>query len=239
MSKAYNGTEVLRRTSVEIDSGEFIAFVGPSGCGKTSLLRMIADLESPDSGEITIGNAKTSTVRRSRKIGYISQSPATIPWKSAIEDVSFTQSLTGSSKFSPKELLVDFGLQDHLDKLPHQLSGGMLQRVNLASAIAHDPELLLMDEPFSALDEIKREEMGAWLNRTIDGLNKTIVFVTHSVDEAVMLADRVFVFSKAPGELIADIAINHEQPRTSQFRYHPKFSELTRQIRRILHGDTP
>src|SRR5690606_14660218 len=150
--------EALTGIDLEVKEGEFVAFIGPSGCGKTTLLRCVADLERVTSGEILIGGEPPRQMRKARKLGLISQRPAVLPWKRAIDDVRFTQKVAGRTGFSAAEMLADFGLAGHERKRPHELSGGMLQRVNAASAIAHNPELLMMDEPFSALDEMKREE---------------------------------------------------------------------------------
>ncbi|WP_137919865.1 ABC transporter ATP-binding protein [Hydrogenophaga sp. 2FB] len=236
VSRRFGATVALEAVNLDIAAGQFIALVGPSGCGKTTLLRMVADLDQPTGGSVLIGSLPPATVRRARKLGLVSQRPAVLPWKRAIDDVEFTQQVTGRAGLPARGLLRDFGLAGHEEKMPHHLSGGMLQRVNFASAIAHDPEVLLMDEPFSALDEMKREELGLWLGSELATRPKTVLFVTHHVDEAVLLADRVIVFSPAPGRILADIAVPSPRPRTAAFRTDPQFVELTDRIRGLLFG---
>ncbi len=236
VTRRFGATLALDAVNLDIAAGQFIALVGPSGCGKTTLLRMVADLDQPSGGQVLIGGLPPSTVRRQRKLGLVSQRPAVLPWKRAIDDVEFTRKVTGRAGLPARDLLRDFGLAGHEDKLPHHLSGGMLQRVNFASAIAHDPEVLLMDEPFSALDEMKREELGLWLGAELATRPKTVLFVTHHVDEAVLLADRVIVFSPAPGRILADIEVPTARPRTAAFRTDPAFVEVTDRIRGLLFG---
>ncbi len=232
--KRFGQTLALSPVDLDIEPGQFIALVGPSGCGKTTLLRMVADLESPSEGKVTIDGEPPAKARRARRLGLVSQRPAVLPWKRAIDDVRFTADVTGSNTLSPEGLLRDFGLAGHEHKWPQQLSGGMVQRVNFASAIAHDPQVLLMDEPFSALDEMKREELGLWLGTELGKRPKTVLFVTHHVDEAVLLADRVIVFSPAPGRILADIAVDAPRPRLADFRSDPRFVEITARIRGLL-----
>jgi len=191
VSRRFGATLALERMDLEVAAGEFVALVGPSGCGKTTLLRIVADLESPSTGEVRIGPDPAGTARQKRLLGLVSQRPAVLPWKRAVDDVLFTQRIARRAGFPAAELLREFGLAGHEDKRPHHLSGGMLQRVNIASALAHDPPVLLMDEPFSALDEMKREELGEWLGHELIRRPKTVLFVTHHIDEAVLLADRV------------------------------------------------
>jgi NitT/TauT family transport system ATP-binding protein len=150
--------------------------------------------------------------------------------------VRFTQRVARRVGFPARELLGEFGLAGHEDKRPHELSGGMVQRVNVASAIAHDPAVLLMDEPFSALDEMKREELGEWFGRTLEARPKTVLFVTHHIDEAVMLADRVLVFSSAPGRVLETVTVPAPRPRGTEFRRDARFVETAAHIRSLLFG---
>ncbi len=236
LTRRYGATLALDTVNLDIEAGQFIALLGPSGCGKTTLLRVVADLDQPSTGTVQIGGLPPAVARRQRQLGLVSQRPAVLPWNRAIDDVQFTQRVTGREGLPARQLLRDFGLAGHEHKAPHQLSGGMLQRVNFASAIAHDPEVLLMDEPFSALDEMKREELGLWLGTELANRPKTVLFVTHHVDKAVLLADRVIVFSPAPGRIIADIPINEPRPRTAAFRTTEAFVRATDQIRHLLFG---
>jgi NitT/TauT family transport system ATP-binding protein len=224
----------LDTVDLEIAAGEFVALVGPSGCGKTTLLRIVADLVAPTTGEVRIGDAPPAQARRSRLLGFVSQRPAVLPWKRAVDDVAFTQQITGRKGFSPADLLRDFGLSGHEQKRPGQLSGGMVQRVNIASAIAHDPEVLLMDEPFAALDEMKREEIGDWFASELQVRPKTVLFVTHHIDEAVILADRIVVFSPAPGRILEVVPVPTPRPRGTEFRQDRAFVETAAHIRSLL-----
>jgi NitT/TauT family transport system ATP-binding protein len=234
ISRRFGDTVALAPTDLEIAAGEFVAFVGPSGCGKTTLLRIVADLQSPSTGTVMIGNDTAAAARRKRMLGLVSQRPAVMPWKQAINDVRFTQSIARRVGFPAETLLAEFGLGGHEHKRPSELSGGMLQRVNIASAIAHDPDVLLMDEPFSALDEMKREELGAWFDRELSRRPKTVLFVTHHIDEAVLLADRLVVFSPAPGRVLEVVDVPVPRPRDASFRHDPRFVEIAAHVRGLL-----
>jgi NitT/TauT family transport system ATP-binding protein len=234
VSRRFGQLTAIEDANLEIADGEFVAFIGPSGCGKTTLLRMVADLERVTTGEIWLGGLSPSQARKDRLLGLVSQRPAVLPWKSAIEDIRFTQSITRKAGYDAQGLLNDFGLSGHERKVPRQLSGGMLQRVNIASAIAHKPEILLMDEPFSALDEMKREELGLWFARELVKLPKTVLFVTHHIDEAVMLADRIVVFSPTPGRITREIKVDAPRPRGPDFRRSTVFVDTASQARELL-----
>ena len=234
LSKRFGDLEVLREIDVAVERGEFIALVGPSGCGKTTLLRIVADLVAPSSGEVRIGDDSAAEARRKRLLGLVSQRPAVLPWKRAIDDVRFTQKIAGRIGFDPAMVLREFGLEGHETKRARQLSGGMLQRVNIASAMAHDPSVLLMDEPFAALDEMKREEIGEWFDRELSTRAKTVLFVTHHIDEAVMLADRLLVFSPAPGRVLEIVSVPVPRPRDPSFRQDPRFVAIAGHVRGLL-----
>ncbi len=234
VSRQFGDTWALTPTDLEIAAGEFIALVGPSGCGKTTLLRIVADLVAPSSGEVRIGNDTAAAARRKRLLGLVSQRPAVLPWKRAIDDVRFTQKIAGRVGFDPAEVLREFGLEGHEGKRARELSGGMLQRVNIASAMAHDPSVLLMDEPFSALDEMKREEIGEWFDRELALRPKTVLFVTHHIDEAVMLADRLLVFSPSPGRVVDVVSIDVPRPRDPSFRQDPRYVAIAARVRALL-----
>jgi len=237
VGRRFGQLKALTNVNLEVAAGEFIAFIGPSGCGKTTLLRCVADLETVSEGEIMIGGDAPQKVRKARKLGLISQRPAVLPWKRAVDDVRFTQEVTGRAGFSPDDILSDFGLAGHEKKRPHELSGGMLQRVNCASAIAHDPELLMMDEPFSALDEMKREEMGEWFAAELQKRPRTVLFVTHHIDEAVLLSDRIVVMSPSPGRIHAIVSVDAPRPRNREFRTSPAFVETTARLRHMLFNE--
>jgi NitT/TauT family transport system ATP-binding protein len=234
VSRRYGRDLALDAVDLEVAAGEFVALVGPSGCGKTTLLRIVADLVAPTTGEVRIGSAPPEEARRDRLLGFVSQRPAVLPWKRAVDDVAFTQKITGRRRFAPGDLLRDFGLGGHEQKRPSQLSGGMVQRVNIASAIAHDPQVLLMDEPFAALDEMKREEIGEWFAAELQTRPKTVLFVTHHIDEAVILADRIVVFTPSPGRILETVTVPVARPRGPEFRQDPRFVETAAHIRSLL-----
>ena len=234
VSRRFGDNLALSPVDVEIAAGEFIALVGPSGCGKTTLLRIVADLVEPSTGEVRIGEDSAAEARRQRLLGLVSQRPAVLPWKRAIDDVRFTQKIAGRVGFDAAQVLAEFGLAGHENKKARQLSGGMLQRVNIASALAHDPSVLLMDEPFAALDEMKREEIGAWFDRELAVRPKTVLFVTHHIDEAVMLADRLLVFSPAPGRVLEVVPVPVPRPRDPSFRQDPRFVAIAGHVRSLL-----
>ena len=234
VSRRFGETWALQQVDLEVAAGEFVALVGPSGCGKTTLLRIVADLVDPSTGEVRIGSDTAVEARRKRLLGLVSQRPAVLPWKRAIDDVRFTQKIAGKVGFDPAKVLREFGLEGHENKRARQLSGGMLQRVNIASAMAHDPAVLLMDEPFAALDEMKREEIGEWFDRELSLRPKTVLFVTHHIDEAVMLADRLLVFSPAPGRVLEIVSVPVPRPRDHSFRQDPRFVSIAAHVRGLL-----
>ena len=199
----------LEKVDIEVEEGEFVSLIGPSGCGKTTLLRIVAGLEEPTAGLVSINGSSPQEACRQHKIGLAFQRPALVPSRTALKNVRLTLEITGDEDaMSPEALLEEFGLEDFVDRYPHQLSGGMQQRVNIACALVHNPEILLLDEPFGSLDELTRETMGAWLSGILEKASKTVILVTHSVDEAVTLSDRVIVLSPRPGRIeeILDIA---------------------------------
>jgi len=234
VSRRFGDIWALRPLDLDIADGEFVALIGPSGCGKTTLLRIVADLQEPSTGEVRIGADSAAEARRKRLIGLVSQRPAVLPWKRAIDDVRFTQKIAGRIGFDPATVLREFGLEGHEAKRARELSGGMLQRVNIASAMAHDPSVLLMDEPFAALDEMKREEIAEWFDRELALRPKTVLFVTHHIDEAVMLADRLVVFSPAPGRVLDVVSVPAPRPRDSAFRQDPNFVATAAHVRGLL-----
>ena len=236
VSRRFGDHVALSPLDLDIAAGEFVALIGPSGCGKTTLLRMVADLEQPSTGDITVAGEPAALARRKRLLGLVSQRPAVLPWKRALDDVRLTQRIARRAGFPADALLGDFGLAGHEAKRPAQLSGGMLQRVNIASAIAHDPAVLLMDEPFSALDEMKREELGAWFDALLARRPKTVLFVTHNIDEAVLLADRLVVFSASPGRVLDVVAVPAPRPRDAAFRRDPRFVAIAAHVRSLLFG---
>jgi NitT/TauT family transport system ATP-binding protein len=207
--------EVLRNINIDVAGRQFISILGPSGCGKSTLLMMLAGLEPISSGCIEIAGQPVRTPRRD--VGIIFQDPTLLPWKTALENVLFPIEIYGwpFDKYRARaEALLDLvGLAEARERRPRQLSGGMRQRVAICRALIHEPKLLLMDEPFSALDAITRDELNVTLLDIWERHHQTALFVTHSIREAVFLSDRVIVLGRRPGQVVTDVAIPFERPR--------------------------
>jgi NitT/TauT family transport system ATP-binding protein len=205
----------LNNISLCVVPGEFVAIIGPSGCGKSTLLKVISGLIRASSGSVAIDGKAIDGVPKS--IGYLFQSDALLPWRTARQNVAVSAVLAGKSERAAYEqaggLLADLGLSAALDKYPSELSGGMRKRVALARTLAYDPNVFLLDEPFSALDAQTRIHVGNRFLRTLEKLKQSVVFVTHDIEEAIALADRVIVMTKAPGRIAAEFAINLPRPR--------------------------
>jgi len=236
--------DALTDIDLMAEPGETITLLGPSGCGKTTLLRMIAGLESTDVGTISIGGARPEVARATKRVGFVPQSPALLPWRSVRSNASLLLDINrGASPTVPSasvdDLLAEVGLTDFADAYPHELSGGMQQRVGLARAFALDAPLLLMDEPFAALDEITRAEMRHLLGRLTAPLGTTVVFVTHSIAEAAFLSDRVVVMSARPGRVVEQIPIDLDHPRHPDIENTAAFFEITARLRTSLQAGSP
>jgi len=219
-----------------VNHGEFATVVGPSGCGKSTLLRIIAGLDRPTTGAVVVGGAPVTGPVASA--GIMFQDPLLMAWRTTIGNVLLPIEVLRRDRAAyaerAKELLRLVGLQGFEQRYPHELSGGMQQRVALARALIHDPELLLMDEPFAALDEITREQMGFELLRIWSETGKTVVFVTHSISEAVFLGDRVAVLSARPGMLRSEIRIDLPRPRATELRGDQRYTDYCQKIRQQL-----
>jgi NitT/TauT family transport system ATP-binding protein len=236
--RAPNQTVALKDINLEIQPGEFVSLIGPSGCGKSTLLRIIGDLIPPSSGKVSINGKSAAKARVDRDYGIVFQAPVLFDWRTVEKNVQLPLEIMGKSAaeraaLSAKMLdLVELdGFQKHY---PYQLSGGMQQRVSIARALSFNPQLLLMDEPFGALDEITRERMNAELLNVWNHTQTTIVFVTHSIPEAVFLSTRVVVMSARPGRITQIIPIDLPQPRGVETREHPRYFELITQVREGL-----
>ncbi len=230
--------------SVDVARGEFVSLLGPSGCGKSTLLMMIAGLEQPTGGSILLGGTEVRKPRRD--IGIIFQDATLLPWKSAIDNVLFPVRILKLPiepyRQRAKELLAMVGLSDFENKKPSQLSGGMRQRVAICRALIHDPDILLMDEPFSALDAITRDQMNVALSEILETYRKTVIFVTHSIREATFLSDRVVVMGGRPSSIVLDMKMPFERPRRFDIEETAEFVKVCRQLRLTIeaaHGGQP
>ncbi|MGG0718475.1 ABC transporter ATP-binding protein [Robertmurraya massiliosenegalensis] len=230
----------LDNVTVDIRKGEFVSLLGPSGCGKTTLLRIMADLIQPTSGEIKVAGGTAKEARLAQKYGIVFQSPVLYDWRKIKNNISLPLEMMGVDKNEREKrvanLLELVGLSDFKEKYPWQLSGGMQQRVAIARALAIEPEILLMDEPFSALDEFSRERLNEELLSIWSKVKNTVVFVTHSIPEAIFLSDRVFVLSPHPGRLSTVVEIPLPRPRTKEMRNSHEFYELISNIRDSFEG---
>ena len=230
--KVYNpgahAVEAISSISFAAAAGEFISILGPSGCGKSTLLMMVAGLERPSAGRIHVEGAPVAGPRT--EFGVIFQDPTLLPWKSALDNVLFPIHILRRPKSQyrgrAEDLLRMVGLEDFGAKRPHQLSGGMRQRVAICRALIHEPHLLLMDEPFSALDAITRDEMNVALLDIWDRYRKTVLFVTHSIREAVFLSDRVLVMAGRPSTILADVRCPFDRPRSFVIGETKEFNEI-------------
>ena len=239
VTKTFGQLAVVDPLSLEIESGSFVSFIGPSGCGKTTLIRVIAGLERASSGEVTVDGQPPSEARSHKRVAMVPQQPGLLPWRTVRANahllLDVNRAVNPADATNTMELLREVGLGDFLDAYPHELSGGMQQRVALVRALALHAPLLVMDEPFAALDEITRTEMRGLLNRLVEGRGVTVLFVTHSISEAVALSDRVLVSSPRPSAVVADIAIDLARPRSTDVEDDPRFVELCAEVRHALH----
>jgi NitT/TauT family transport system ATP-binding protein len=239
-----DGSEVvaLDDTSFSIDRHEFIAVIGPSGCGKSTLLRILAGLIRPTSGQVSIYGKKLDGPRD--EIGIVFQKPTLLPWLTIRDNLTFPMKhkygrVTPQERERGEELLELVGLKEFGGKRPDELSGGMQQRAGIARALLHDPEILLMDEPFSALDALTRDELSLELLNIWTQRPKTVLFITHSIPEALLLADRILVMSARPGRITEIIDVDLDRPRSLDTLTEPRFNELANHIRRKVfsrHG---
>jgi ABC-type nitrate/sulfonate/bicarbonate transport system ATPase subunit len=237
ISKHFAQTVALSPTSLEIEAGSFVAVVGPSGCGKSTLFNVIAGLHTPDSGTMTLNGERIEGA--TGHVGYMLQKDLLVPWRTVEDNITMSVRLT--RKVKPEEraearrVASQYGLKDFLRHYPRTLSGGMRQRVAFMRTLMTHQQLLLLDEPFGALDAQTRLEMQQWLLKVWKDSGRTILFITHDVDEALFLADRVLVMSPRPGRVVDDIAVTLERPRTLETLTNPDFTDLKRRILSQLH----
>jgi NitT/TauT family transport system ATP-binding protein len=230
LSRSREPVVALDDASFAFEQGQLISLLGPSGCGKTTLLRIVAGLISKTSGSIVIGGRDVSEPLGD--YGFVFQSPSLMPWRSVIENVLFPMEILKRKDRAARQRAVELldlvGLSAFHHARPHQLSGGMQQRVALCRALIHRPQLLLMDEPFGALDEFTRLEMNDLLLRIRLETKATVLFVTHSISEAIYVSDKVLVFSKRPARVAKEIAIDLPYPRAQRLRFTPEFTRAER-----------
>ncbi len=227
--------QALADVDIAIHPGEFVSLIGPSGCGKTTLLRVIADLERPSSGELRVNGVAPERARLDRAYGYVFQAPALYPWRTVERNVMLPLEIMGLARAERRERarrwLEVVGLTGFERKYPWQLSGGMQQRVSIARALSFDPALLLMDEPFGALDEITRDHLNDQLHRLWRRTGKTVVFVTHSIAEAVYLSTRIVVMSPRPGRILEVIESTLPAERELDLRESAEFARIAHRVR--------
>lgn len=250
------GTIALDRTDLQIEQGEFVALVGPSGCGKSTILKLVAGLLGPTTGGVIVGGREVGTVgTHQRKIGLAFQNPTMLPWLSIRDNVMmplkivepYRQQYRSKRKTEFRDradaLLEQVGLRGFGDKRPWQLSGGMLQRASLCRALIHEPDILLLDEPFGALDQFTREELWDTMQALWIAKRPTVLLVTHDLRESAYLASRICVMSSRPGRIIQDTQVDFARPRTLESSYAPEFGALVHQLRMRIaqarsEGDT-
>jgi len=233
----------LDNVSFSVELGGFTSLLGPSGCGKSTLLRVVADLISPSEGKVTVLGTSPEEARKVRALGFVFQDAALLPWRTALQNVELPLEVGGTRAMpkgsaTPRELLALVGLSGWENSFPHELSGGMRQRVAIARALLGGPRLLLMDEPFGALDEITRDRLNEELRRIWAETGATILFVTHSVYEAVFLADQVLVLSANPGRVAAIETIDLPKARELSIRDTPEFVAIAARMRAYLGKGT-
>lgn len=225
------GTVAVEHADLRIEQGEFVAIVGPSGCGKSTLLRMAAGLDQPSSGTVSLGTSS---------IGFIFQEPTLLPWRTVRANVELCAELGGVDREQTKRMAAEtisaVGLDQFADQLPRTLSGGMKMRASMARALTLAPDVLLLDEPFGALDEMTRLDMQVELQRLYTRRGFTSIFVTHSVSEAVYLANRVVVMTPRPGRIAGVVEVDFGYPRAEELRFESRFTEYVAEVSALLHG---
>jgi NitT/TauT family transport system ATP-binding protein len=228
----------LEDINLELAPGEFVSLIGPSGCGKSTLLRVVGDLIEPTSGAVTVNGKPASQARADRDYGIVFQDSVLFDWRTVSKNIALPLELLGWDRAKRKErvdtMLDLVELSQFADHYPWQLSGGMQQRVSIARALTFEPALLLMDEPFGALDEMTRERLNLELLSIWQQLQSSVVFVTHSISEAVFLSTRVVVMSPRPGRIAGEVTIDLPYPRTVETRENPRFFELVTEVRELL-----
>jgi NitT/TauT family transport system ATP-binding protein len=242
LSKSFGkgGVTALQGIDLEVERGEFVSLIGPSGCGKSTLLRIVGDIIGPTEGVVTVNGKPARKARLDRDYGIVFQAPVLYDWRTVAKNIALPLEMLGWDRARRTERVREMvglvelsGFEKHH---PWQLSGGMQQRVSIARALSFSPALLLMDEPFGALDEMTRERLNIELLRIWAETGSTVIFVTHSISEAVFLSTRVVVMSPRPGRIASVVPIDLPQPRANETREEPRFFELVTQVRETLHA---
>src|SRR3954466_950109 len=237
VQKSYGEPRAISDATFDVLPGELVSLVGPSGCGKSTLLKILAGLHPHDGGEVRIGSG-THSFDPSKDVGMVFQAPLLLKWRRILENVLLPAEILGlpsaESRDRAKHLLKMVGLSGSEAKYPYELSGGMQQRAAIARALVHDPKLVLMDEPFGALDALTREKMNLELLRIWKEAGKTIIFVTHGISEAVFLGTRVVVLTAGPARMADNFEVDLPYPRTLDMKTHERFGEYTRRIYKLL-----
>jgi len=232
--------DALSNVNLQVADGEFVSFIGPSGCGKTTMLRVIADLQQPTSGTLLVNGMTAEQARLARAYGYVFQAPALFPWRTIEKNLKLPLEIMGYTEFEQQQRVQRYlsmvNLTGFERKFPWQLSGGMQQRVSIARALSFDPALLLMDEPFGALDEIVRDHLNEQLLHLWKSTGKTVLFVTHSIPEAVFLSTKIVVMSPRPGRIIDVIECDFPTDRSLEIRETPEFMKVAQRVRNGLRA---
>jgi NitT/TauT family transport system ATP-binding protein len=234
-----NGTVALENTDLTVGRGEFLSLLGPSGCGKSTILRLVAGLDEPTDGVIDWRDGAGGADRGDHDVGFVFQEPTLMPWAKVFDNVWLPLRLKGVGKRQARERIMtalqNVGLEDFAGSYPRELSGGMKMRVSIARALATEPSVLLMDEPFAALDEITRFRLNDDLLRLWHEKNWTVIFVTHSVFESVYLSTRIAIMKGRPGRVVDEVRVDEPSPRDPAFRTSPKYAEIARHTSHALH----
>ncbi len=240
VTQQFGETYALAATTLDVQEGEFVAIVGPSGCGKSTLFNIVSGILKPTSGSVYLSDQEITGI--AGKVGYMLQKDLLLPWKTTIENIvlgaSLTRRVTSDDKVAASKMAIRYGLGDFINHYPHAMSGGMRQRVALMRTMAFARDVMLLDEPFGALDSQTRMEMQRWLLSVWTELKSTILFVTHDVDEAIFLADRVVVMSPRPGRIEKIFTIDLPRPRALETLTQPEFTAIKHDILQIIYGES-